>query len=363
MGSTGSNQFGILISKSSSEILFSQQQIEQSDIPKRLVKIKWQNDFVTESAFTYYLSKGEFRITRFGRGFPFWDTSYTGALFVLTKQSEDDYCGFFLNTEDEIEEFLNAFGISPTETNCIISREEVRTKAAESMAIKEYISRIKNKFPSTEEMATVAREIQNKIYGHKEYICTDPDQKIIDWTETEFKLFRAVECARYGELIEHGFQSVDEFVKMANMVLNRRKSRAGKSLEHHLTAIFEGNYVDYDSQKVTEGHKKPDFLFPSCRAYHDPNYSTEKLIFLAAKTTCKDRWRQVLNEADRLKGSMKYLFTLQRGISETQMDEMQSEKVTLVVPKPYIVEYPENCRERIWTLAKFVEYVKITEGR
>lgn len=362
MGSTGSNQFGILISKSSSEILFTQQQIEQSGIPKRLVKIKWQDDFVTESAFTYYLSKGEFRITRFGRGFPFWDTSYTGALFVFTKQSEDDYCGFFLNTDDEIEEFLNAFGISPTETNCIIDKEEVRTKAKESMAIQEYVSEINNKFPSTEEMAAVAREIQNRIYGHKDYICIDPDQKIINWTEVEFKLFRAVESARYGELIKHGFQSVDEFVKLANMVLNRRKSRAGKSLEHHLAAIFEGNYIQYDSQTVTEGHKKPDFLFPSCRAYHDLNYPTEKLIFLAAKTTCKDRWRQVLNEADRLKGNTKYLFTLQRGISERQMDEMQSEKVTLVVPKPYIVEYPENRRERIWTLAKFVEYVKMTEG-
>ena len=44
------------------------------------------------------------------------------------------------------------------------------------------------------------------------------------------------------------------------------------------------------------------------------------------------------------------------------MDEMQEEKVILVVPKPYITAYPQNRRDRIWTVAKFVEYVKIMEG-
>ena len=62
---------------------------------------------------------------------------------------------------------------------------------------------------------------------------------------------------------------MDEFVRVANVVLNRRKSRAGKSLEHHLSAIFDGNGIEYSSQAVTEGNKKPDFLFPSQEAYHD----------------------------------------------------------------------------------------------
>ncbi|HBA49057.1 MAG TPA: restriction endonuclease, partial [Lachnospiraceae bacterium] len=102
--------------------------------------------------------------------------------------------------------------------------------------------------------------------------------------------------------------------------------------------------------------------FPSQNAYRDPNFSVNNLVTLAAKTTCKDRWRQVLNEADRLKNSTKYLFTLQRGISETQMDEMQAEKIVLVVPEPYIREYPEDRRNRIWTLAKFVDHIKMMEA-
>lgn len=127
---------------------------------------------------------------------------------------------------------------------------------------------------------------------------------------------------RYGDIITKGFTSVDEFVNVANMVLNRRKSRAGKSLEHHLAAIFDGNELEYSAQAVTEGNKKPDFIFPSKEAYHNSRFSVDSLISLAAKTTCKDRWRQVINEADRLKGRPKYLCTLQQGISGAQMDKM-----------------------------------------
>ena len=44
------------------------------------------------------------------------------------------------------------------------------------------------------------------------------------------------------------------------------------------------------------------------------------------------------------------------------MDEMQSENVVLVVPKKYIGAYPKDRRDRIWTLGKFVAYVKEVEG-
>ena len=71
----------------------------------------------------------------------------------------------------------------------------------------------------------------------------------------------------------------------------------------------------------------------------------------------------MLNEADRLRDNPKYLCTLQQGISGAQMDEMQSENVILVVPKPYIVTYPKDRRDRIWTLAQFVQYVKSIEGK
>lgn len=362
-GATGGHQFGILISKSAMEMMFSNQELQQEGIPKKTVKIMWQDDFITESSFTYYESKNELRITRFGREFPFLKPEQTGALFVFSKQTNVDYKGYFLETEDEIEEFLNAFGISPTETNSIIDLGKIPSEVQEKIAIQEFIDALEADFPTSEIMSEAARTIENRVYDHIEYVVTNPDKKIIDWTNMEYTLFRALEYARYGEIITKGFQSVDEFVKVANMVLNRRKSRAGKSLEHHLSAIFDGNEIEYSSQAVTEGNKKPDFLFPSKEAYHDDSFSADCLISLAAKTTCKDRWRQVLNEADRLRDKPKYLCTLQQGISGTQMDEMQAENVILVVPKPYIMTYPKDRRDKIWTLSRFVKYVKLIEEK
>lgn len=362
-GLTGGHQAGIYISKPSIPILFDEPGIKGTN-KEKWVKVKWQDGIETDTRFIYYGkgTRNEYRITNFGRGFPFLRPEYTGALFVFTKCDAEDYQAFVLNSEEDIDQFLDAFGISPTETNQLIDAGRVQEETQERIAIQEFIAGLTVDFPLSEEMSAAARDIQNRVYDHLEFIRTNPDRKIIDWTNTEYALFRAIEHARYGDAIARGFTSVDEFITMANMVLNRRKSRAGKSLEHHLSAIFGGNEIIYTAQAVTEGNKKPDFIFPSQASYHDMTFPTERLISLAAKTTCKDRWRQVINEADRLRDRPKYLCTLQQGISPAQMDEMQSENVILVVPRQYITSYPADRQDRIWTLSKFVSYVREVEG-
>jgi type II restriction enzyme len=80
---------------------------------------------------------------------------------------------------------------------------------------------------------------------------------------------------------------------------------------------------------------------------------------LASKTTCKDRWRQILNEADRIK--TRHLFTLQQGISKNQLEEMYKYNVCLVIPKPYLSSYPKEFRARILTLDNFVSRTKVTQ--
>lgn len=362
-GLTGGHQAGIYISKPAVPILFDEVGIKGQN-KEKWVKVKWCNDFETDTRFIYYGkgTRNEYRITNFGHGFPFLRPEYTGALFVFVQMADEDYEGFVLNTEDEINQFLESFGLSPAETNRLIDIHNITPEAKEKQEIDRFISDLVVDFPSSEEMSAAARMIQDTVYNHIELVKTNPDRKLLDWTDAEYRLFRALEFARYGEMITRGFDSVETFVNVANQVLNRRKSRAGKSLEHHLSALFDGNGLQYQEQAVTEGNKKPDFLFPSQAAYHDMSYPTEKLISLAAKTTCKDRWRQVINEANRLRGQAKFLCTLQQGISAAQMDEMQEEKVILVVPKPYIATYPKEKQDKIWTLGKFIDYVKEVEA-
>ena len=52
---------------------------------------------------------------------------------------------------------------------------------------------------------------------------------------------------------------------------------------------------------------------------------------LGAKSTLKDRWRQVLSEAERIDN--KHLLTLEPGISENQTSEMQVKQLQLVLPR------------------------------
>ncbi len=360
---TGAHQAGIYISKPAISILFNKPG-EKGQNKDRWVKIQWQDDFETESRFIYYGqgTRNEYRITNFGKGFPFLRPEYTGALFVLVKIEEDYYKAYVLNDEEGIDAFLGAFGLTPAETNNLINSEQATPQHKEKILMDEFMRSHLVEFPSSASMSYEARMISYSVYGTKKLTVTNPDKALIEWTAEEFRLFRAIEQFLYGDKIAKGFASIEEFVDLANTVLNRRKSRAGKSLEHHLAALFDENGLQYTPQAITEGNKRPDFIFPSQEAYANPYFPTERLISLAAKTTCKDRWRQVINEANRLRNGFKYLCTLQQGISVAQMDEMESEKVILVVPKEYIRTYPRERQDRIWTLGKFIDFVKNSEN-
>ena len=361
-GETGGHQSGIYIPKNSVPLIFDTPGIKGQN-KEDFNKIKWQDDFETDAHFKYYGqgTRNEYRITGFGRNFPFLKPDYTGSLVVILKQKDSSYKGYVLETEDEIEYFLDYFGITPTETNCLLNTVLPSLDEKENIAIQEFIKTLTTDFPTSEQMSLAAQRIQNFVFDHEENIQLRPDDKLLDWTEVEYRLFRAIEHERYGVLIKNGFSDVEKFIELANQVLNRRKNRAGKSFEHHLSSLFTGNSITFTPQAVTEGNKKPDFIFPSVESYHDASFPVDKLASLAAKTTCKDRWRQVLNEADRLRSKNKFLCTLQQGISSAQLEEMKSEKVVLVVPEKYIKTYPEKYQNDIWTVKKFIEYIKEIE--
>jgi hypothetical protein len=77
---------------------------------------------------------------------------------------------------------------------------------------------------------------------------------------------------------------------------------------------------------------------------------------LASKTTAKDRWRQILNEADRV--ATKHLLTLQEGVSKAQFAEMTAANVRLVVPAKLIQKYPKAIQSELMTLESFIYEVR-----
>jgi len=362
-GATGAHQAGFHIHKNAWSLFFDRPGEKGSNRDK-YVTIRWQDDFETESRFIYYGvgTRNEYRLTRFGRGFPFLHDENIGDLLVITKRAENYYDAFVLHHDEDIETFFAAVNMSSTDTNGIIPKQ--LTQTAEEILLecfRAFIRAQQVEFPLSVELSVRARHCYNNAYGvDARHILSNPDSDLLKWIEAEYQLFKEFENDRYATRIQTPFRSVEELVEAANTILNRRKSRAGKSLEHHLAEVFSTFDLSYQTQAVTEGNKKPDFLFPGVEAYRNPNFDEKKLIVLAAKTTCKDRWRQILNEADRVR--TKHLFTLQQGISSNQLEEMYRYDVCLVVPKPYITSFPQEYRDRILSLGDFLGQVRAVQN-
>lgn len=362
-GTTGGHQCGYHVSKEAWSMFLDEEPIRGNniDIP---IRIHWQNDFDTDSRFKYYGvgTRNEYRITRFGRGFPFLNDENVGDLLVLARFDKDYYEAFVLQTDDDIDDFFSFFNLSYDKTNQIIDvHQEEKPEQRLLTLINDFIARYAD-FPDTRIMANGARTCFNEASGIVTHnIVSAPDDVLLGWLDTEYTLFKYMEEKVYSEITTKPFPNIDSFVAMANEVLNRRKSRAGKSLEHHLADIFTRNELIFEEQVITEEKKKPDFVFPNGQCYHNLTFPGELLTVLGAKTTCKDRWRQVLNEADRVDD--KFLFTLQQGISSNQLKEMQDYRLHLVVPHKYLTSFPKEYRGGISDLSTFIGMVKERQER
>ncbi len=231
----------------------------------------------------------------------------------------------------------------------------IATAAADTDRLDSIIADFGNSFPTTARFSARARETLPDINPK-----SDPDAALLAWLQHEEAMFRRLEHLIVGERLREGFVTpegpdVDGFLGYAQPVLNRRKARMGYSLEHHVSAVLDAHSIRYARQAITENNHKPDFLFPDWETYHTAPSGDPRLTMLGAKSSCKDRWRQVLPEADRI--PEKHLLTLEPGISGQQTAQMKSHSVRLVVPRPIQATYTPDQRDWLMSLAAFIETV------
>lgn len=227
--------------------------------------------------------------------------------------------------------------------------------STEESCLEEMLSKFNGNFPSTLEFSAFARE---KV-GDFDAYDNRADDVLSTWMQKEESLFRTLERHLVGKRIDDGFSGdtrVDDFISYSLSVQNRRKSRAGSALENHLSFLFERLNIKFSRTSQTEGHSKPDFLFPGIEEYKNPSFPARNLTMLGVKTTCKDRWRQILAEADRIEE--KHLFTLQSGISQNQTDEMDAHKVQLVIPRQIHSSFSLAQQGKLMNLDDFVGLVR-----
>lgn len=218
------------------------------------------------------------------------------------------------------------------------------------------IERFGLKFPKTRVFSELARTSLPEVSA-----LDDPDQALLDWMEREELMFRRLERRIVAKRIESGFAGpdgadVEGFLKFSLAVQNTRKSRVGLALENHLEAIFSAHSIRFARGAETENKNKPDFLFPGQLEYLDPCFPAERLTMLGSKSTLKDRWRQVLSEAERI--PLKHLLTLAPGLSENQTKEMEAKSLQLVVPTRLQLTYRPSQQSWLISLFEFLNLVQ-----
>lgn len=299
-----------------------------------------------------------------------------GDLLVIAKQADNTLLAIVAESETTIaQQIMWLFGFSSLTHPGFSVKSELETEQdrigfaarviLEQIGIEpeeeapNYLDQMLDKFnysfPKTKEFSAYARSTISDLAS-----LDDPDTALFVWMEREEILFRTLEKHLLGEklrnLTQSGIDDTDPFIKLVQSALQRRKSRSGSALENHLEQIFSEHCISYTRNGITENNLKPDFIFPNIECYKDNNFSPSNLTMLASKSTCKDRWRQILNEASRIPN--KHLLTLEPSISENQTNEMANEKVQLVIPRCLHNSYTVSQQNWLMDLSSFINLAR-----
>lgn len=274
------------------------------------------------------------------------DTTIAKQIMWLFGFTDLTHPGFSVRGELETEQDRLEFA-----SRLILESIGIFIEDTEETYLDEMLTKFKGEFPKTRVFSQYARSTLSDLHPKD-----DPDDVLMAWMEREEILFRTLEKHFVAERLTQGFDGdVDSFMAFSLSVQNRRKSRAGLALENHLEVLFTECDIRFSRTAKTENKSKPDFLFPSGDDYHNTNFPTDRLTMLGVKSTCKDRWRQVLAEADRI--THKHLLTLEAAISVNQTDEMNAKNLQLILPRRLHETYTDSQKTWLMDILTFTGLV------
>ncbi len=274
------------------------------------------------------------------------ETTIARQILWLFGFSDISHPGFSVREELETEQDRIEFA-----SRLVLENIGIEVEISEDTLLDDMLKKFGSNFPSTREFSAYARSTISDVVPYE-----DPDIALMAWMEREEILFRTLERYLIAERLAEGFDGdVDGFISFSLSVQNRRKSRAGMALENHIEMLFKECGIKYSRNPKTENNARPDYIFPGIKEYQDHAYDALLLTMLGVKSTCKDRWRQVLSEADRI--DQKHLLTLEAAISENQTDEMKAKRLQLILPYPLHPTYSDTQKPWLMSVADFTTHV------
>jgi hypothetical protein len=356
-GITGTHQCGFYLPKPIWE-MYAAFGPEKGRNDEAEVEVQWQEDQLVTTSRVKWYGKGtrsEYRLTRFGKGFPFLTPEAVGNLLVLIPENHQAFKAYVLDNDEDIEDIQAALGVAVTGFWAAYSDGKPRVETEIQCIERRFRQFVENLqgFPTGNAFSQETLEALQECVDDFNRLNTD--KTLVRCVDAEYKLYRLAERQICQSEIVRVFKNVDDFLATASSIMNRRKSRAGRSLENHFDYLLRRAEIPHVIRPPrVDG--KPDIIIPSVEAYEDPRYPRNKLFMVGVKTTCKDRWRQVLNEAKRIRD--KHILTIQQGISKKQLNDMKEDGVQLIVPAEFHKQYPPNSNMRLLRVEEFVDLVR-----
>lgn len=206
--------------------------------------------------------------------------------------------------------------------------------------------------PKPREMARLAQDEYKNLHGNIDFNpfrMTAPGDAVLDISRRiEYEIFKSFEIRRRSmELVQLLLGTDPDAISINQVLMNiitefshidgillsaaqTRKSRAGASFELHIERLLADGGIPHEVQVVADTKKRPDFVLPSFAAYMDPLRERNGALVLSAKTTLRERWKQVHGE---IRNCDLFLATVDESIADNAIKDMARQGITLVVPE------------------------------
>jgi len=224
-----------------------------------------------------------------------------------------------------------------------------------------------SKMPAPELLAAEAQRVflqQHHLGSLNPYEIPTPGDAIMKISrDIEYSLYKRAERRyRAAEVIRiitnggadivssvvHGFPDLDATFLSASQ---HRKSRAGRSFEQHIARLLRDGRIAFEEQAVTGG-RRPDFVLPNLVVLKSEKRKFEEAMVLSAKTTLRERWKQVAMEKF---DCALFLATVDDRVSSAAIDDMSNQGIHLVVPES-LKKSKETCYNGKTNVITFREF-------
>lgn len=154
-----------------------------------------------------------------------------------------------------------------------------------------------------------------------------------------------------------GFSELDGIFLSASQ---QRKTRAGRSFEQHIARMLRDGGIRFSEQAVLGG-RRPDFVLPDVKTLSRSDRDYADAAVLSAKTTLRERWKQVRHETFNCEV---FLGTVDDRVPGHVIGALAEQGIRLVVPES-LKSSKESCYPQSANVISFDRFfcVEIADKR